>query len=66
MTRTYALLKLLELGPLTRKEIREITGWPEDRLKFVLHGQNNNGKVENHEGIWYRRYEDGTLQTATV
>lgn len=66
MTRTYALLKLLELGPLKRQEIREITGWTEQRLRFVLHGQKNTGKVENHEGIWYRRYEDGTLQTETV
>lgn len=66
MTRTYALLRLLELGPLTRKEIRDITGWPEERLKFVLHGQKNVGKVENHEGIWFRRYEDGSLQEATV
>jgi hypothetical protein len=66
MTRTYALLRLLELGPLTRKEIREITGWPEQKLRFVLHGQSNVGKVQNHEGIWYRRYEDGSLQTETV
>lgn len=66
MTRTYALLRLLELGPLTRKEIREITGWPEAKLRFVLHGQTNVGKVENHEGIWFRRYKDGSLQTATL
>ena len=66
MTRTYALLKLLELGPLTRQEIRNITGWPEEKLRFVLHGQKNNGKVENHEGLWFRRYPDGTLQEATV
>ena len=66
MTRTYALLRLLELGPLTRKEIREITGWAEDKLKFVLHGQCNAGKIERHEGKWHRRFEDGTLQTETL
>ena len=66
MTRTYALLKLLELGPLNRKDIREITGWPESKLKFVLAGATNTGKVENHEGLWFRRYPDGTLQEATV
>lgn len=66
MTRTYALLKLLELGPLSRKDIRAITGWPEDKLKFVLAGATNNGKVKNVEGIWHRRYEDDSLQTATV
>ena len=66
MTRTYALLRLLELGPLTRKEIREITGWAEDKLKYVLHGQCNVGKVELFEGKWHRRYEDGLLQTTTL
>ena len=66
MTRTYALLRLLELGPLTRKEIREITGWAEKKLKFVLHGQCNTGKVELFEGKWHRRYEDGVLQKITL
>lgn len=66
MTRTYALLKLLELGPLTRKELREITGWPEERLKFVLHGQSKVGRVESCDGKWYRRYEDGVLQKDTL
>ena len=28
MTRTYAALRLLELGPLTFREFAEITGWP--------------------------------------
>ena len=66
MTRTHALLRLLELGPLDRKQIREITGWPEIKLKYVLHGQSNAGKVELHEGKWHRRYEDGLLQTTTL
>ena len=66
MTRTYALLKLLELGPLDRKQIREITGWPEEKLRYVLHVQSNVGKVENREGIWFRRYKDGSLQEATL
>lgn len=62
MTRTYALLRLLELGPLERRQIREITGWAEDKLKFVLHGQSQVGKVVNVDGKWYRRYENGVLQ----
>lgn len=66
MTRTYALLRLLELGPLDRKEIREITGWPEDKLKYVLHGQYNVGNIQKHEGKWHRRYKDGALQKVTV
>lgn len=66
MTRTYALLKLLELGPLDRKQIREITGWSEDKLKYVIAGAADKGDVRNVEGIWYRRYPDRTLQTATL
>lgn len=66
MTRTYALLRLLELGPLERKEIRQITGWPEQKLKYVLQGQFNSGNVERKDGKWHRRYKDGTLQTETV
>ena len=66
MTRTYALLKLLELGPLSRKDIREITGWAEKKLKFVIAGAANKGTIMSLDGIWYRRYEDGVLQKDTL
>lgn len=66
MTRTYALLRLLELGPLTRQEIRYVTGWTEKKLKFVLHGQSNVGRVQLLDGKWHRRYEDGVLQKDTL
>lgn len=36
MTRTYAVRRLLELGPLTYGELREITGWPSSTIHFVL------------------------------
>jgi hypothetical protein len=29
MKRTYAAARLLELGPLTFRDFRDITGWPE-------------------------------------
>ena len=66
MTRTYALLRLLELGPLERKEIRQITGWPEQKLKYVLHGQSNVCNIVCKNGKWHRRYKDGSLQTETL
>jgi len=66
MTRTYALLKLLELGPLNRKDIREITGWAEQKLKFVIAGAANKGTITSIDGIWYRQYEDGVLQKDTL
>lgn len=62
MTRTYALLRLLELGPLTRKEIREITGWAEDKLKYVLQGAKNKKTIWSVNNRWFRRYPDGSLQ----
>jgi DNA-binding MarR family transcriptional regulator len=36
MTRTHALRSLLEHGPLTWRELREITGWPEGALKCAV------------------------------
>jgi hypothetical protein len=66
MTRTYALLRLLELGPLERKEIRQITEWSEKNLKYVLAGAARNGTVECLDGKWHRRFEDGVLQKDTL
>lgn len=36
MTRAYALKQLLRLGPLTYREILEITGWKVPRLRNAL------------------------------
>lgn len=36
MTRTHAARRLLELGPLTRPEFAEITGWPKKTVNGVL------------------------------
>ena len=36
MTRTYALRKLLEHGPMTRREITECTGWTRDVVNHAL------------------------------
>ncbi len=66
MTRTYALLRLLELGPLDRKEIREITGWSEQNLKYVLAGAARNQTVTSLYGKWHRKYEDGVFQKDTL
>ena len=66
MTRTYALLRLLELGPLTRKEIREITGWAEDKLKYVIAGAANKKTIWSVNGKWFRRYPNGTLQKELI
>lgn len=36
MSRTYAARRLLEHGPLTLREIREITRWPHGTVKNIL------------------------------
>lgn len=36
MTRSYALKRLLEHGPLTRPEIAAITGWTENAVRSAL------------------------------
>lgn len=66
MTRTHALLKLLELGPLTRKEIRHYSGWTEKTIKFVMAGAARNRTIVSLCGKWHRRYENGLLQKDTL
>ena len=36
MTRTYAAKRLLEHGPLTQKEFKEITGWTPKQASKTL------------------------------
>lgn len=45
MTRAYALLKLLEHGELTRREIREITFWPDRKVIGTLQYLSDQGKI---------------------
>jgi hypothetical protein len=66
MTRTYALLKLLELGPLTRKEIREITGWPEDKVQGLISYLSSKSRIIFWDNKWTKAYPNGTLQTETI
>ncbi len=52
MTKTYALAKLLEHGELTRKEMREITGWTEKQLKSAINYLTDSGKIESVNRKW--------------
>jgi transcription initiation factor IIE alpha subunit len=52
MTRTYALTKLLEHGELTRKELREITGWTEKQLRSAINYLTETGKIVNAGRKW--------------
>ncbi len=52
MTRTYALKKLLEHGELTRRELREITGWTDKQLCSAINYLTDLGKIESVNRKW--------------
>jgi predicted transcriptional regulator len=52
MTRTHALKKLLEHGPLTRREIIEITGWNPKQVHYTLAYLSNFGFIFKQEKAW--------------
>ena len=52
MTRSYALLKLLEHGSLSRREIVEITGWTEKQVHSVLQYLAELGKIVKDKKLW--------------
>jgi predicted ArsR family transcriptional regulator len=55
MTRQYCMLKLLELGPLSVRECREITGWPPQVVRKTLERLRAEGLVQ-HSGEWHGVY----------
>ena len=52
MTRSYALLKLLEHGPLSRQEIIEITGWTKTQVHSVLQYLVQVEKIAKDKKLW--------------
>jgi len=52
MTRSYVLKKLLEHGPLTRREILEITGWKVKQVHFTLAYLAQTGAIVKHGKAW--------------
>ena len=46
MTRTYAALKLLEHGPLSRAEFVEITGWRLGTCRALLCRMTDAGQIK--------------------
>ena len=52
MTRTYAMLKLLEHGGLTRKELIDITGWTWRQVHSVLAHLSTNEKIVKDKKMW--------------
>ena len=53
MTRTYILRRLMEHGPLTLREIVEITGWPPKLCWNTVHRLLDQGVVVlKSAGVW--------------
>jgi hypothetical protein len=52
MTKTYALQKLLEHGPLTREELRVITGWTERQIHSTLAHCSREQKIVKEKKAW--------------
>lgn len=55
MTRSYALIQLLKHGGLTRSEIRNITGWPDNIVNSVMLNLRQTKKIVLEERIWNLR-----------
>lgn len=51
MNRTYAARRLLEHGPLTFREFREVTGWPEKACRNTLRWLAETGRAFT-DGAW--------------
>jgi DNA-binding IclR family transcriptional regulator len=52
MTRTYALLKLLDHGDLAMAEIIAITGWPACRARKTVSHLSSSGRIKSKSGKW--------------
>ncbi len=52
MTRTYAMMKLLEHGGLTRQEMLEITGWTWRQVHSTLAHLSTNEKIVKDKKMW--------------
>ena len=52
MTRSYALVKLLEHGPLTTLEIEEITRWTKRQVQRTISHVSEDGRIERKGKAW--------------
>ena len=62
MTRTEIICKLLDHGPLTRTQIREITGFTEQQIKYVMRYLAAEDKIRSIGKLWYRVKNDRIVE----
>ena len=58
MTRSYAMLKLLEHGGLTHQELIDITGWTWRQVHSVLAHLAFNEKIRKDKKMWVLNAEE--------
>ena len=56
MTRSYAMLELLNHGALTRQELIEITGWTPKQVKNTLSHLLDKGQIRNEKRKWHLQW----------
>ncbi len=54
MTKSEALFKLLALGPLSRRELSEITGWSRTNVRSALQHLKTNERIVYRQKQWIR------------
>lgn len=52
MDKCKALIALLKLEPLTRKQMREITGWTEKQLANTILSLSHRRKIKVKNRLW--------------
>jgi transcription initiation factor IIE alpha subunit len=56
MTRSYAMLELLNHGALTRQELIEITGWTPKQVKNILSHLLDRGQIKSEKRKWHLQW----------
>ena len=56
LTKSYAMLELLNHGPLTRQELIEITGWTAKQVKNILSHLLDRGQIKSEGRKWHLQW----------
>ena len=56
VTKSYAMLELLNHGPLTRQELIEITGWTAKQVKNILSHLLDRGQIKSEGRKWHLQW----------
>lgn len=59
MLKSYVMLRLLNHGPLTRAQMREITGWDDKQVKSIIQYLSSNGRIISKDRYWHLGIHEG-------